>query len=158
MIQPKVIKKGEGKTFEPLTQDTYQIQILDVEEIETNKYMSDEKITQFMFKTAVVDGEYEGRLLFVFTSQSWYDGSKQGTRPSKLFNLFKAVYAFYKKDVDLSKMQTITDKEINNLIDKQLRVSVDINKNNRNVVTGFMPIKKEIKYEQQKIDLEKINL
>lgn len=157
MIQPKTIKQSEKGEFQPLQPDVYQVQIIDVEEREGTKYGSSDKIMQFMFKTAVVDGDSKGQSLFIFTSQSWFGGGK-GSNPSKLFNLIKAVYDHYEEDTDLNSVVEISDKEINGLIGKQLRVSVTVNNNNKNKITGFMPIKKEIKYQQENVDPDDIDI
>lgn len=102
-------------------------------------YQSTETVMQFMFKTQVVEGEQKGNTVVIFTSKSWFDGGKN-SKPSKLYNLMKAVYG------DVSKIDEITDTEINGAIGKQLRVTVELTDSGKNKVTGFLPAKGTIEY------------
>jgi len=145
MITDKKISKSNTE-FIPLPSDMYQVQIVDVVEKEGIKYASTEKVMQFMFRCEVVEGEQKARLLFFFTSESWFDGGKS-SKPSKLYNLIKTIYSYYKKNVDVSTIEEITDAEINGLVGTQLRVTVEATDAGKNKVTGFLPIKKEVKYE-----------
>lgn len=145
MIQPKTISKSTAE-FKPLPADVYQVTIVDVEERESTKFASTDKVMQFMWRCEVVEGDEIGKRINFFTSESWFDGGK-GSNPSKLFNLFKTVYAYYEKETDLKAITEITDKDINGLIGKQLRITVTVTDMEKNKVTGFMPIKKEIAYE-----------
>lgn len=146
MISERTISKSQGADFEPLPADVYQVQIIDVDEREGVKYgTQDEKVMQFMFKTQVVEGEQKGKGLVVFTSESWFDGGKN-SKPSKLFNLIRTIYSFY-KDKKIADMQVITDKDINGLVGKQIRLTVETTDAGKNKVAGFLPIKEEIEYE-----------
>lgn len=147
------IKKNEGGDFEPVPADLYQVQITDVEEREGTKFNSTEKVLQYMFKSVVVEGEQKGKGIVFFAMPSWFDGGKK-SKPSKLFNLFKTVYAFYQKDVDVKNIEEVTGDMINALVGKQIRVTVELTEANRNKVTGFMPIKKEIPYQETNEDVD----
>jgi hypothetical protein len=148
------IKRNEGGDFEIVPADLYQVQITDVTEREGTKFNSQDPQLQYMFKTVVVEGEQKGQGIVIFTTPSWFDGGKK-SKPSKLFNLFKTVYAFYKKDVDVKNMEGVTGAMINDLIGKQLRVTVEITDAGKNKVTGFMTIKKEVGYTETNDDVEK---
>lgn len=153
MITGRKISKSTGSEFKPLPADMYQIQITDVEEREGFKFGSTtEKVVQFMFKAEVVEGDETGGRLVIFTSQSWFGGGGKGSsRASKLFDLCKAVYG---EKSPILAMDEITDKEINGLVGKQLRVTVQVTESDRNKVTGFLPIKKEIPYTSKKAPVD----
>lgn len=156
MIKATTIKKSSGQEYEVLDADVYQIQIVDVNEKEGLKYLSQDKVLQYMFKAVVVEGDNIDKPLFFFTSQSWFEGG-EGSNPSKLFLLFKNVYAFYEKDKDVKEIEEITDIEINGLVGKQVRVSVAITEKGRNKVTSFLPIKKVIPYKQnENVTMEEV--
>lgn len=141
MITQQKISKSSGAEYSSIPSDVYQVQIIDVEEREGVKYNTvDEKIMQFMFKTQVVEGEHKGAGVVIFTSKSWFDGGKS-SKPSKLYNLLKAVYG------DVSNMEEISDVEINGAVGKQIRVTVELTDNGKNKVTGFLPAKAKINYE-----------
>lgn len=150
MIKATTIKKSAGAEFEVYEPDVYQVQITDVDEREGVKYASQDKIMQYMFKASIVEGENAGKPLAFFTSQSWFDGG-ENSNPSKLFNLIKTVYAFYDKTKDVKEIEELTDKEINGIVGKQLRLTVAVTEKGKNKVTGFMPIKKEIPFKAKEI-------
>lgn len=155
MIQPKTIEKPQGADFEILPADLYQVQIMDVDERETIKFgTTDEKVMQFMFKVQVVEGESKGKGLVFFTSESWFDGGKNN-KPSKLYNLMKTIEGFY-KDMAVTSLDAISDVEINGIVGKQIRVTAEVTDSGKNKVTGFLPIKKEIEYVEEKTD-ESVN-
>lgn len=141
------IKKSEGATYEPIPENTYQVQIVDVKQVERQtQYGLKQK---FQFSCAVTDDEeYSGRLVFVSVNMSWFNG-EGGKRPSALFNLIKTIYAFYKKDVKVAEVSEITGEMINDLIGKQFIAVVKVNDKYNNV-TDYMKIKKKIEYEPKK--------
>jgi hypothetical protein len=141
----KIKSNSDNSNFEPLPADVYQVQITDVEEREGTKYGTQDKIMQFMFKAEVVEGDEEGKRLVFFTSESWFNGGKNGSKASKLYNLMKTVYGTN----TVEEMDEITDKEINGLIGQQVRLTVEVTDKNRNKVAGFLPIKKTVKYHAE---------
>jgi hypothetical protein len=153
MINKTTISKNDS-SFEPIPADLYQVQILDVNEVEGTAYMSTKKIMQFQFKLAIVEGEFKDRVLFLWTSQTWFSGSEgKATKPSKLFTLIKTINSYYYKDINTADIEEITEKEINNLIEKQIRITVEITDNNKNKIISMTPIKKEIPYKSE-IEIE----
>lgn len=153
------IKKKTGGDFKAVEGGMYQVQITDIQEREGTKYQSTEKQMQYMFKTVIVDGEEKGSGIVIFTSQSWFDGGKNA-KPSMLFNLFKTIYKFYHKDVDVKTIEEVTGTMINALVGKQLLVVVELTDAGKNKVTSFMPIKKEIAHKEtnEDVDVDKIPL
>jgi hypothetical protein len=145
----KSISKSQGQGFEILDADVYQVQIVDISEKEGTKFNSSEPVQQFEFKCEVVEEENLGKRVFIWTTQSWFDGGKS-SKPSKLFDLVRQIYAFYHKDVNVKDMEEINFQQLNDLIGKQLRVTVTVTENGRNRVVGFMPIKKELPYDMAK--------
>ena len=139
-------------SYKAIPADVYQVVIEDIEVRVGKKYMSDEEQKQFLFRTKVLDeGEHKGHGLGFYVSIKWFAG-KSAMQPSKLFNLFKAVYSNYYKSVDLLKWtgDMINMETVNDFIGKQIRVTVE-EKEGKNRVTTFMPIKKEM--EVQKVEL-----
>lgn len=150
LTTPVRVQQSEEGDYSPLPADVYQVQIVDVEEREGTKYQSSEKITQLLFKTKVVEeGEFKNRSLGIFVTPKWFAGGKNAS-PSKMFNLFKAVYSFYKKEVNIAELDAefIGLSEINGLIGKQLRLTVQVNAGNKNKIDSMMQIKQVIAYEQ----------
>lgn len=142
-------------TYKAIPSDVYQIVIEDIEVRVGKKYMSEEEQKQFLFRTKVLDeGEHNGHGLGFYVSIKWFAG-KTGMQPSKLFNLFKAVYSQYYKNTDLLKWtgDMVNMETINDMIGKQIRVTVE-EKEGKNRVTTFMPIKKKLKVE--KVELEPV--
>ena len=124
----------------------YQVVINDIQIRETTKYMSTEKENQFLIKMMVLDeGKQIGQGIGCFASQKWFNGGKSMS-PSKLYLLFTAVYGHYYEKVDISKWDAsmVNTEAVNDLIGKQLRISVQLQTNGKNKITTFLPIKKEL--------------
>lgn len=138
------VKKSEGVSYDPIPENTYQVHITDIKQVEREtKYGIKQKL---QFSCSVVDDEqYKGRLVFVTVNISWFNG-EGGVRSSALFNLIKTIYSHYKPDVDVSKLDGLNGEMINDLIGKQFIAIVKVNDKYNNV-TDFMRIKKEIPYE-----------
>ncbi len=154
MITTKiVIGSSEGAAFEPLPADMYQVVIDDVTERMGTKLNTNEPQPQLMFKAIVVEGENKGRFVYIFTSQSWFDGGTN-SKPSKLYTLVKNIYTFYEPKADLKKIEEINTEMINGLVGKQIRITVEVTPTNKNKVTGFMSIKAEQKVEKEAISAD----
>lgn len=154
MITNKIIiGSSEGAAFEPLPADMYQVVIDDVTERMGTKLNTNEPQPQLMFKSIVIEGEHKGRFVYIFTSQSWFDGGTN-SKPSKLYTLVKNVYTFYEPKAKLKDIQEINTDMINNLVGKQLRITVEVTPSNKNKVTGFMSIKEEQKVEKEAISAD----
>lgn len=142
------VEAPESKGFTILPEDVYQVVIKDIDEKIMTKYKSAEEDAFYQFKFAVLDeGEkIQGESINVFTSRKWFSGNKKA-QPSKLVTLFKAVYAFYYPKLDIIELEAddITLQAINDLIGRQLRITVKLNDDKTgNKVTEFMAIKKEM--------------
>lgn len=147
-------QKGEGYT--PVPAGIYQVVISDVSMVDGEDFITKEPTKQLMFKTSIVeDGEYAGHGLGLWTKISWFNGVSsrgQSMSPSKLFSVVKAIYAYYHKGVDLDSL-TIDDVRsksfMNDLIGKQLMLVVDL-RDDKNKITGFSTIKKELDVPEKK--------
>lgn len=138
------INSSKSGNFEPIPEDTYQVQIVDIKQVkaETQWGVKD----KFQFNCAIVDGEYKDRLVFVRATVSWFNG-EGGKRPSQLFNLFKTVYAHYQPKVKVAEMDGVNGEMVNDLIGKQLITVVKLSPDGKyNNVSDFMKIKNPIKY------------
>ena len=134
--------------------DVYQIQVSDITEVDGTDYNTKEPKKQLKFYGIIVDGDEVGKKISFFTSHSWFNGGKN-SKPSKLFNLVKTVYSYYKKDVKVADLPLISVEEVNGLVGKQLRVTTEVNEKGWPKVTSFTPIKKHIEYEGEVSDFEK---
>lgn len=137
------------KAFVPLPADVYQVIVKDIEIRETQKYMSKEREEQFLFKLIVLDeGAHRTQYVGAFATQKWFNGGKTGSMaPSKLYLIFQAVYQHYYAKVNLQEWEPgmVNQEAVNDLIGKQIRVTVTLQPNGKNKVTTFMSIKKELK-------------
>lgn len=138
----------ESTEWDLIPEDVYQAVIKDIDEKETTKYQSEEKDVQYFFKFGLLEGDekIKGQVVNAFASRKWFTGGKT-TSPSKLVTLVKAVYGFYypKMNVMMLTSEEMTPQVINDLIGKQVRISVKLNnEKTRNKVADFMTIKAEI--------------
>jgi len=143
----------ESAQWDVIPEDVYQVVIKDIDEKETTKYMSEEKDVQYLFKFALLEGDEKilGSSLVAYASRKWFTGGKT-TSPSKLVTLVKAVYGFYypKLNVNVLTAEDMNPQVINDLIGKQVRVSVKLNDDKtRNKVADFMTIKAEMKVPEK---------
>lgn len=134
--------------------DVYQVVLVDVKETDGTDFNTGEPKKQLKFFAEIVEGEEKGKSISFFTSYSWFNGGKN-VKPSKLFNLVKTVYAFYKNDVSVREMDIITADDVNGLLGKQIRITTDETEKGWPKVTAFTPIRKEISYKRvERIDEE----
>lgn len=149
------IEESTQSSYETIPAGIYQIILDDVEERESTNYKTKEPETQLMFRARVIEeGDHFGHSLGIFARPKWFSGGSS-LSASKLYSLVKAVYGHYHKDTDIDVL-TIADINmsfINDLLGKQLMVAVDVRKgkdgSDRNRITSFTPIKKEIAVEQE---------
>lgn len=127
--------------------DVYQVVLVDVRETEGTDYNTGEPKKQLKFTAEIVEGEEKGKVINFFTSFSWFNGGKNA-KPSKLFNLVKNIYSFYKKNISVGEMDIVTAEDVNGLIGAQLRVTTDVTEKGWPKVTAFTPIRKEIAYKK----------
>lgn len=136
-----------------LPEDSYQCVIEKVEQREGKKYLSEEMEQQLLFylKPLNVSREFETKVLFYQTTTSFFNGVSQNSKvpmkPSKLYNLIKTIYKFYKPEVKVENMKAtdITAEVINGLEGKQIMAIVKITESGANKITDILPIKAEIK-------------
>lgn len=138
--------------FVPVPEDLYQVVISDVEEKIMPRYQAkneDDVEAFYKFKFVIINGEDEfsqEKVVSAFCTRKWFSGNKK-VNPSKLVNLVKAVYAYYYPKLSVVELEAddMTPAVINDLIGKQLRVSVKLNEEgSANKITEFMAIKKEL--------------
>lgn len=138
--------KGDWK---PVPEDLYQVVIKDVDEKIMKKFQSEEEDAFYKFSLVILDGaneESQHQSVSVFCTERWFAGNKKAS-PSKLVSLVKAVYGFYYPDLSVIELEAedMTLPVINDLIGKQLRVTVKLNQDGTgNRITEFMAIKKEL--------------
>lgn len=131
--------------------DVYQIKLTDVVESEGTDFNTGEPRRQLKFAGVIVEGEYAGKIISFFTSTSWFNGGKN-SKPSKLFNLAKTVYAFYQKGIKVNEIAVFSAEDVNGLIGKQIRVTTETNEKGWPKVTAFTPIKAEITFDKDEVD------
>ena len=162
-------KKAEFENV-VLDEGVYQCVIDKVEMSEKTKYMSTEKAMQLTYylKPLNAGEQFKDKILFYNTSTSFFNGKStkagSGLKASNLYLLIKAIYKFYKPEVDVDAMdpEEITDQTINELEGKQVMAMVKtIPENERypNKVISLSAIKAEITaattVDQTTADLEK---
>ena len=128
--------------------DVYQVAITDVTETTGTDFKTGEPKSQLRFVAEIVEGDEKGKNVSFFTSYSWFNGGKNA-KPSKLFNLFKTIYAHYLPDIKVNDIPLVSAQEVNDLIGKQLRVTVEETEKGWPKVTSFVAIKKEVKYKAE---------
>lgn len=153
------ITKPSDTITDQVPADIYQIALTDVSEVDGTDYQTHEPIKQFKFIGKIVDeGDYQGKVISFFTSPSWFNGGKS-SKPSKLFNLYKTVYAFYDKAKKPDEIPVITAEDVNGMVGKQIRVTTEVNKNGWPKVTSFTTIKKEIPVSgNEDVDPDEVDL
>lgn len=142
------VEAPEQGDWKPVPEDIYQAVIKDVDEKIMKKFKSEDEDAFYVFKLVILDeGEdIQGQSVNVFCARKWFGGSKKAS-PSKLVTLTKAVYAYYYPRVSVIELEAdeMTPAVFNDMIGKQLRVSVKINEEGTaNKVSDFMAIKKEL--------------
>lgn len=142
-----------GGDYKAVPADVYQVVITDVQlKKDQPKYKDPNTlVTQLLFKCQVLSEDENGHKIGFFTSDKWFAGNHNAS-PSKLFLVAKSVWDFYspKSDILSLKDKDINMMFINNLLNKQIRVTVALTDQGKNKVTTFMPIKKEIPFEAEK--------
>jgi len=136
--------------------DVYQVILIDVKEAEGTDFNTGEPKKQLKFFAQIAEGDEKDKIISFFTTFSWFNGGKSA-KPSKLFNLVKAVWTYYRADVKIGDVPIIEADDVNNLIGKQLRVAVEETEKGWPKVTSFLPVKKEVKYES-KADVEELRV
>jgi len=124
MIEETIlIKKEEGKTYDPLPEQIYQVEVLDITLTEGTKYKSTEKIKQLSFQFTLLEGEAKGERLRGrsvwknFVQTSLYVG-KNGKN-----SLYQIIEACIGRELSREEeMKGIDNNFLNALIGEQLKV------------------------------------
>src|SRR3990167_686230 len=113
-------RRSEKQEFELLPEDIYEVKIISIEDKEREKYQSEEKETVMQFIFEIVEGEFKGRKLWEFATQSLFGGAT-GLNASKLYLILCAAY---EKSYTEEQLSEITTESVNRLEGKNLRVVV----------------------------------
>ena len=146
-VQGSNVVAPEGKEWDLIPKDVYQVEVLDIELKEGTKYQSDEKQTQLVFTFVLIEeGEHYGRRMWQYASQT-LSKFKGGS------NLYKTIVGL-NGGVQLTDEQcsnidvTCSDEALNALIGKQVRLSIgDKAKQDgtlKNIIESYLPIKEEL--------------
>jgi hypothetical protein len=134
------------KLPDPLPDDIYQVQVTDVTmEVTKNPFTGEdgERLTWYLH--ILDEGEYRGRQIMAWTANKWFVNPKTGIK-SGLFAIADGVFSGYGTKID---MEFGASFNANDLIKKQVRVTVtNMDKGGGKTtlkITGYMPIKKELK-------------
>lgn len=116
------MKKAEAPKYDPLPQDIYQLELLDVSAKVGKKYMSSEDETTLSFHFGVVDKEdkgLRGRSVWLnFVPTSLFISRKTGEKNK----LYAVVEAILKRELKPEEVEDgITGAQLNGLIGKQCR-------------------------------------
>ena len=123
-----VFKKEETKSYPLLKEDVYQVQLIDINEKESNKYQSTETEMKLHFSFAILQGknidgdDAKGRVIdYNFIPNYLYISKKTGKN-----KLYQVVEALLGRELELKEeAEGITGKLLNELINKQVRVFVE---------------------------------
>jgi hypothetical protein len=137
------IKQPERPEFDPLPEDTYEVEIEKIEDREREVFEKPgEKETVIGFTFRIVeDGEFKNRKLWKDAPPVFWPGTNSGN-PSTLYSIFAAVTG--KKPTE-AECKELGVGDINGLEGKRLRAVVTKKSNKRgevrNHITGFLPVK-----------------
>ena len=148
------VEAGNGKKFDPLPPDVYQVEILDIEEREGTKYQSSEVETQISVKFVVIEaGPHYGRFIWSSCSPKVTGGTKQ----SKLYQVIvAALNREFTRDELQKAHEIVTPEFLNGLIGKQLRLTLSQKdkqdgSGRTNKIEAYMPKKTDLaKYDENK--------
>lgn len=156
--------KSGGNAWEILPEDFYQVVVKDLDEKDIQKYGAAPGVleTKYLFKLTVLDeGDFQGVTVTDFVTPKWFIPEEAGKKnkkgevisPSKLMSIFKAFYAYYHPDIDVNDLSAPSMSMVNDLIGKQVRISVKVKGDKpeegeedrrKNKITDYMVIKKEL--------------
>jgi hypothetical protein len=137
------IRQPERQEFDPLPEDTYEVEIEEIEDRERDVYEKPgekEIVVGFTFRI-VEKGEFAKRKLWKDAPPVFWPGS-QGGSPSTLYSIFSAVTG---RKPNEAECKSLNAEDINGLEGKRLRVVVSQKQSRkgeiRNIITGFLPAK-----------------
>lgn len=140
------VQTPEKSSFEVLPEDTYQVEIEDIE-LKTDQpvYQSEEVEDRFSFKFRVVEeGEHNGRYLWLDVRPIMSAGGT-GMNASWLYKIYSAVNQVKLTD---EQAKSVGGDQVNDMVGKQLRVIVKQkpkqNGELRNKITDVLPLKTKL--------------
>src|SRR3990167_11373769 len=140
------LRKPERQEFDPLPEDTYEVEIEKLEDKERDVFEKPgekEQIITFTFRIAE-QGPYEKRKLWKDAPPVLWPGSKSGS-PSTMYAIYSAVTG---KKLNETECEALETDAINGLEGKSLRVVVTQKQSKkgemRNAITGFLPLKNSV--------------
>lgn len=128
-----------GEERPPLPEDVYACEILDVTLAEKPKYQNPtEKEPMFTFKFGVLEqGEHRGRWLFK-DMRPILSAPEAGKSASNLYEFLSAIHG---RPLTKEDCEAIGPDEINQLIGKQVRLTVKVTPKGKNKVEGALKAK-----------------
>jgi len=144
ITKPLNVEGVAKKDYELLPKDVYQVELLDVELKEQQKYQSQdrEEVLNFTF-VVIEEGKYYGRRIWQTCSQKMAGGQKQS-------NLYKVLAALEAREFTVEECQTPTflndEAFMNGQIGKQLRLTIgqktsEMTGKLKNFIDSFLPVK-----------------
>lgn len=150
-------EKRETVNYEPLPKGIYQLELIDIEEVEKLKYQSEseyEKVLQFTFGV-VNEGEFRARRHWEnFVPTTLYISSKNGKN-----KLYQIVEALQKDDIgQKQEAEGLDGKFLNTLIGGQVQVATGIKvkgEKSYQIVESWLPAQtsmKALEEDEKKIE------
>lgn len=139
-----------NQEWTPVPEDIYQVVLKDIVEKDVPVWGAKDGSmeTKYLFKFVILDeGEAQGQMLTDFAAPKWFSGNtKKKFSPSRLVTIFKAIYGHYYPKLDVGDLSEPGTNQINDLIGKQVRVTVKVGgqDNNWNKITEYTKIKEEM--------------
>lgn len=145
MISKPLNVAGQSKKeYELLPKDVYQVELLDIELKEQQKYQSQEteEVLNFTF-VVIEDGKFYGRRLWQTCSQKLVGGKKQS-------HLYRVMSAFLEREFTQDECETpmdfLNEDLLNSLVGKQLRLTIgqkvsEQTGKTKNFIESFLPVK-----------------
>lgn len=138
------VPKEEGKTFEVLPADVYQVELVDVNIEEVPNYDDKSKLDKTLsFLFAInEEGEYKGRwLTYRYVPLSLYIGSKG---KNKLYNVIETLLG---REMTMEEEATMDTQYIGGLIGNQIRLVVKIKEKGdkkSNIIESLLVVKSNL--------------
>ena len=136
---PKDTKFNTGETRPPIPEDVYQAEIIDITLQKKPKFKNPTELEDTLtFKFAVIDkGEGYGRWLFR-DMRPLVSPAKGDHAASKLYEFLSAIAG---RPLTEEECKAIGPDRINNLIGKQVRLTVKVTDSGKNKIDGVMKAK-----------------
>lgn len=144
ITKPLNVEGVAKKDYELLPKDVYQVELLDVEIKEQQKYQSQEREEVLNFTFVVIEeGKFYGRRIWQTCSQKMAGGQKQS-------NLYKVLAALEAREFTVEECQNPAflndEKFMNGQVGKQLRLTVGQKTSEttgklKNFIDSFLPVK-----------------